>query len=300
MASSPVPQCQAEPDPFLNRPHGCWGHDGKPAPEAPVHQDAAVTGKHSKRLGQHFLTDENTIAAIVQAIAPARGQNILEIGPGLGAITLPVLRSAGAMHAIEIDQRLSDALPERCAQAGALTLHQGDVLKFDLNRVASSSHPVRLIGNLPYNISTPLLFHLQRFTGMIVDMHFMLQKEVVERITARPGTSAYSRLSVSIQSCCRVENLFDITPDMFSPPPKVISSFMRLRPESVSLEKIHSQTLFDELVRTAFQQRRKTIKNSLAKMVTETQLRQAAIDPGKRPQEIPVQQYINLANLLSG
>ena len=256
--------------------------------------------KPIKHLGQHFLTDENTISAIIQTISPAPGQNICEIGPGLGAITRPVLRNSGAMHAIEIDRELTGELLEQCSQAGTLTLHQADVLKFDFNCVATAAHPVRLIGNLPYNISTPLLFHLLQFSRMIVDMHFMLQKEVVDRITAMPGTSEYSRLSVGVQSRCRVESLFDIMPSMFSPPPKVISSFMRLLPESSSSDKIHNHMLFNKLVKTAFQQRRKTIKNSLTRMATEAELQQAGIDPGKRPQDISVQQYINLANLLSG
>lgn len=255
--------------------------------------------KLSKRLGQHLLTDKNTISAIVQAIAPAPEQNICEIGPGLGAITLPVLKITGAMHAVEIDRGLSKELLKQCGGVGTLTLHQGDVLEFDFNRVAKTTRPVRLIGNLPYNISTPLLFHLLQFSRMIADMHFMLQKEVVERITAAPGASEYSRLSVTVQSCYRVENLFEIMPDMFLPPPKVTSSFMRLQPDPDNLEKIHDRTLFNKLVATAFQQRRKTIKNSLAKTVTAMELQQVAIDPGQRPQEISIQQYINLANLLS-
>lgn len=274
------------------------GHNGKRDLESLI-QDLAVVRKLSKRLGQHLLTDKNTISAIVQAIAPAPEQNICEIGPGLGAITLPVLKNAGAMHAIEIDRGLSKELLKQCAGIGTLTLHQGDVLKFDFNHVARTTHPVRLIGNLPYNISTPLLFHLLQFPRMITDMHFMLQKEVVERITAVPGTSEYSRLSITVQSCYRVQNLFDIAPGMFSPPPKVTSSFMRLQPDPDNLEKIHDRALFNKLVETAFQQRRKTIKNSLAKTATEMELQQAAIDPGQRPQEISIQQYINLANLLS-
>ena len=256
--------------------------------------------KLNKRLGQHLLTDKTTISAITQAIAPAPKQNICEIGPGLGAITLPVLKVAGAMHAIEIDQALSEELLKQCQGVGTLTLHQGDVLKFDFHRLTKPDHAIRLIGNLPYNISTPLLFHLLQFSGVISDMHFMLQKEVAERITATPKTSEYSRLSVIMQSHHKVENLFDIAPHMFSPPPKVTSCFIRMRPDPVTLGKIRSRTLFDQLVKTAFQQRRKTIKNSLAKDVTEKELQRAGIDPRNRPQEISLQQYINLANLLLG
>ena len=256
--------------------------------------------KLNKRLGQHLLTDKTTISAITQAIAPAPKQNICEIGPGLGAITLPVLKAAGAMHAVEIDQVLSEELLKQCQGVGTLTLHQGDVLKFDFHRLAKADQAIRLIGNLPYNISTPLLFHLLQFSEVISDMHFMLQKEVAERITATPKTSEYSRLSVIMQSHHKVENLFDIASHMFSPPPKVTSCFIRMRPDPVTLGKIRNRTLFDQLVKTAFQQRRKTIKNSLAKDVTEKELQRAGIDPRNRPQEISVQQYINLANLLLG
>ncbi len=256
--------------------------------------------KLNKRLGQHLLTDESTISAITQAIAPAPEQNICEIGPGLGAITRPVLKAAGAMHAIEIDQTLSEELLKLCRGIGQLTLHQGDVLEFDFHCISEADRPIRLIGNLPYNISTPLLFHLLQFSEIISDMHFMLQKEVAERITAVPNISAYSRLSVIMQSSYKVESLFDIAPHLFSPPPKVTSCFIRMLPDPVTSAKIRDRTLFSQLVKTAFQQRRKTIKNSLAKEVTEKELQQADIDPRRRPQEIPVQQYINLANLLSG
>lgn len=256
--------------------------------------------KLNKRLGQHLLTDETTISAITQAIAPVPEQNICEIGPGLGAITLPVLKAAGAMHAIEIDQALSEELLKQCRGIGRLTLHQGDALKFDFHRIAEAGQPIRLIGNLPYNISTPLLFHLLQFSEIISDMHFMLQKEVAERITAAPNTSAYSRLSVIMQSSYKVESLFDIAPHLFSPPPKVTSCFIHMLPDPVTPGKIHDRTLFNQLVKTAFQQRRKTIKNSLAKDVAERKLQQVDIDPRHRPQEISVRQYINLANLLSG
>ena len=255
--------------------------------------------KPSKHLGQHFLKDKNIISEIVRAIDPAPGQNIFEIGPGLGALTLPVLRKVAEMHAIEIDTRFSHELLKKCVPAGTLILHQGDVLNFDFNRIADPIHRVRLIGNLPYNISTPLLFYLLRFFYLIADIHFMLQKEVADRIIALPGTSAYSRLSITLQSRFKAESLFDITPRMFSPVPKVNSSFMHLQPRPDYIKQIHNQALFSKLVETAFQQRRKTIKNSLKNMVTDAQLRQASIDPKKRPQEISVQQYINLANQLS-
>lgn len=255
--------------------------------------------KLRKRFGQHLLTDKNTISDIVQVINPSPQQNICEIGPGLGAITIPLLMHMGTMQAIEIDRDLSTELLKRCKAVGDLALYQADVLKFNFNDIASADQPVRLIGNLPYNISTPLLFHLLQFSNIIEDMHFMLQKEVVERITATPGNSEYSRLSVMVQSYYKVESLFDIGPSMFSPPPKVTSSFMRLIPCDVAQGKLIDRSLFNRIVEIAFHQRRKTIKNNLASIASENQLQQALIDPNLRPQEISIRQYISLTKQLS-
>jgi len=258
-----------------------------------------VTKKLRKRFGQHLLIDKDTIATIVQTINPSPQQCICEIGPGLGAITLLILKKVSAMHAVEIDRDLSKELLEKCKDIGNLTLHQADVLKFNFNDIASTNQSIRLIGNLPYNISTPLLFHLLQFSHAIIDMHFMLQKEVVDRITATHGSSEYSRLSIMVQSYYKVESLFEIAPHMFSPPPKVTSSFMRLLPGSAVQDKINDRSLFNKIIEVAFQQRRKTIKNSLASIASNNELQQASIDPSQRPQEISIQQYINLANQLS-
>lgn len=258
-----------------------------------------MTGKLRKRFGQHLLTDKSMIADIVQAINPAAQQTICEIGPGLGAITLPVLKKAGALHTIEIDRDLSKVLLEKTQGAANFTLHQTDALHFDFNDIGSLDQPVRLIGNLPYSISTPLLFHLLSFAKIITDMHFMLQKEVVERITAAPGESKYSRLSVMLQSHYKTESLFDVTPQMFTPPPKVMSAFMRLLPCSTEKPTIIDPLLFSNIVETAFQQRRKTVKNSLASIASATQLHKASIGLHQRPQEISTQQYIRLANQIS-
>ena len=252
-----------------------------------------------KRFGQHLLTDKNTILDIVQAINPSTNQIICEIGPGLGAITIPVLKSAGVLHAIEIDRDLSKELQNKCMNVGKLILHQSDVLKFNFNDIVDKNQMCRLIGNLPYNISTPLLFHLLQYSNIIDDMHFMLQKEVVDRITASPSNSAYSRLSIMMQSYFKVENLFDITPDKFSPAPKVISSFMRMRPCDLILEKRLDRPLFNKIVQVAFQHRRKTIKNNLASIATETDLQQASINPSQRPQEISMQQFMTLTKQLT-
>ncbi len=255
--------------------------------------------KLRKRFGQHLLIDKSTIALIVQALNPSKNENICEIGPGLGAITLPILQKIGSMHAIEIDRDLAEQLQQSCKSAGKLHLHLHDILSFDLSEIFDKNQSVRLIGNLPYNISTPLLFHLLKFVHLINDMHFMLQKEVIERIAAPVGSSHYSRLSVMLQSYCKVDVLFDIAPEMFSPPPKVISSFMRLTPINTYRSKILDPNVFSKVVEHAFNQRRKTIKNSLSKIATVDQLQKSNIELAQRPQEISVSQYIELANNLS-
>lgn len=252
-----------------------------------------------KRFGQHLLVDPETISDIVQTLNPTRLQNICEIGPGLGAITIPILKQVGTLQAIEIDRDLCKELEKKCKEVGELTLHQSDVLNFNFNEIANPDQKCRLIGNLPYNISTPLLFHLLHFSNVIKDMHFMLQKEVVDRITATPAHSTYSRLSIMMQSYYKVENIFDITPDKFSPPPKVISSFMRLIPSELSQNKITNREFFNKVVELSFQQRRKTIKNNLVSIATEAQLQQASINPSQRPQEISIEQFITLSNQLA-
>ncbi|MEE9571637.1 MAG: 16S rRNA (adenine(1518)-N(6)/adenine(1519)-N(6))-dimethyltransferase RsmA [Candidatus Neomarinimicrobiota bacterium] len=252
-----------------------------------------------KRFGQHFLTDKESISAIVQIINPSKGQFFCEIGPGLGALTLPVLKIVSTLHAIEIDRDLIKELKDKCNNIGTLNLHAVDVLKFDFNSIADAHQPMRLIGNLPYNISTPLLFHLLSFSSIVIDLHFMLQKEVVDRIVANPGSSEYSRLSVMVQSHYDAESLLDISPTMFSPPPKVNSSFMRLIPNETYNNKIKDRALFNKIVEIAFNQRRKTIKNSLSSIASKQQLENASIDPTRRPQDISISQYINLSNQLA-
>ncbi len=252
-----------------------------------------------KRFGQHLLNNKNTIANIVNVIGPQVNDTLVEIGPGRGAITLPILKLIGRLHAIEIDHDIAQEVTRVCKNAGELIIHQGDVLTFDFIQVANATQRIRLFGNLPYNISTPLLFHLLNFSQLIIDMHFMLQKEVVDRITATVGNTNYSRLSVMMQTNYKVLSLFDISPDQFTPPPKVQSSFMRLTPTNEFVEQIEDTTMYNKLVETAFQQRRKTIKNSLANLVNEEHLINANIQPNQRPQEISILQYIRLSNLLT-
>ncbi len=251
-----------------------------------------------KRFGQHLLTNPNIITNIVKVIHPKENDHLVEIGPGRGAITIPILKKVGRLHAVELDRDIAKDVEKNCKNIGELIIHHGDVLDFDFSTLGTTENPIRLFGNLPYNISTPLLFHLLKFSNLIIDMHFMLQKEVVDRIIASAGDTNYSRLSIMIQCCYRVESLFDIRPNDFTPAPKVNSSFMRLTPTDEYLLQIKDRKLFSKIVETAFQQRRKTIKNSLSNLATEDQLINANIKATQRPQEISIPQFINLSNEL--
>jgi 16S rRNA (adenine1518-N6/adenine1519-N6)-dimethyltransferase len=252
-----------------------------------------------KRYGQHLLHNPSTINNIVNVIRPKDSDTLVEIGPGRGAISIPILKSVGTLQAIEIDRDIAKEVAEQCRNIGNLKIHLGDVVQFDFSKLASPHKPIRIFGNLPYNISTPLLFRLLTFADSIIDMHFMLQKEVVDRIVANAGDFNYSRLSVMIQASYQVESLFDISPDEFTPPPKVNSSFMRLKPSDHYQNQILDNILFAKTVETAFQQRRKTIKNSLGNMATEEQLTKATIHAIQRPQEVTIEQYIKLSNELA-
>jgi 16S rRNA (adenine1518-N6/adenine1519-N6)-dimethyltransferase len=233
-----------------------------------------------KRFGQHFLHDPRVLARIVDAIAPAPGEFIVEIGPGEGALTAPLLARAKRMDAIELDRDLA----ARLRGMPGLTVHEGDALEFDFARLPAG---MRLVGNLPYNISTPLLFHVARYADRVRDMHFMLQLEVVERMVAAPSTPAYGRLSVSLQSRFRMKKLFSVSRGAFRPPPKVESAVVRLEP----LEK--PLRVDDDLLRRAFSARRKTIKNALPGI----DLAAAGIDPGLRPENLAPEDYARLSAL---
>ncbi|THB73191.1 MAG: 16S rRNA (adenine(1518)-N(6)/adenine(1519)-N(6))-dimethyltransferase RsmA [Gammaproteobacteria bacterium] len=257
--------------------------------------------KAKKRFGQNFLHDKRIIGRIVSSINPKEGENIVEIGPGLGAMTLPVLECCKKMTAIELDRSLIENLQKITASIGELILHQGDALKFDLGELSSEhlspeNQKMRLIGNLPYNISTPLLFHFVKWTDRIQDMHFMLQKEVVQRMAACPGTKIYGRLSVMLQYHCHVESLFEIHPGAFNPPPKVDSAIVRLIPHAAPPVQVDDMQLFSEMVTAAFNGRRKTIRNSLKKFLSEDQIQQAGLDPQIRPEQLELAQFAALAN----
>ncbi len=254
------------------------------------------THKAKKRFGQNFLHDTGVIRRIIQNIHPNPGDHLIEIGPGQGAITTELLKAAGQLDAIELDRDLIHPLAIICADLGELNIYNSDAMKFDFAQLAEDGRPLRLVGNLPYNISTPILFHLLNFAPLIQDMHFMLQKEVVDRMAAAPGSKTYGRLSVMMQTWCEVESLFDIGPGAFNPPPKVNSAIVRLTPYKTAPHQIDDRTYFSRLVTTAFAQRRKTLRNSLRKMMDADQIIAAGIDPTLRAERLTLADFARLSN----
>ncbi len=248
--------------------------------------------KPRKRFGQNFLEDAYVIQNIIAAINPRPEDNLLEIGPGLGALTRPLLKQLNALTAIEIDTDLHAALNALSEQK--LQLISADALTVDFGTFGTQ---LRVVGNLPYNISTPLLFHLLEHTSNIKDMHFMLQKEVVNRLSAEPGTKAYGRLSVMTQAQCVVESLFSVPPGAFNPAPKVDSAIVRLTPHATQRSRAHLKTL-EGLVMQAFATRRKTLGNTLKTLLTSEQLTALGIDPKRRPETLSVTEYLHLAKNL--
>ena len=244
-----------------------------------------------KRFGQNFLVDPNTIEKLISAINPKSTDHMLEIGPGLGALTIPLLEKLDALEVVEIDRDLITNLETLKAQGYNLTIHQSDALKFDFSQTDS---PRRIVGNLPYNISTPLIFHLIEHLDSIQDMHFMLQKEVVDRICAQSGDRNFGRLSVMVQVKCAATNLFEIAPDKFDPEPKVTSAFIRLQANKQLLIPSELEAKFSEIVRHVFSQPRKTLANNLKKIFTTSQLEELNINPTIRPQNIKIEEVIKL------
>jgi 16S rRNA (adenine1518-N6/adenine1519-N6)-dimethyltransferase len=248
-----------------------------------------------KRFGQHFLHDPGVLARIVAAINPQPGDRLVEIGPGLGALTLPLLARSGALDAVELDRDVIPKLAARAAGHGRLTIHEADALNFDFGAFAGDGPRLRLCGNLPYNISTPLLFHLLAVPSAIRDMHFMLQKEVVVRMAARPGGKEYGRLTVMLAADCAVERLFDVGPGAFRPPPRVDSAVVRLVPHAAPPFPIADRQRFAAVVAAAFGQRRKTLRNALAGVVGPAGFEAAGIDPGRRAETLAPAEFAKLA-----
>ena len=251
-----------------------------------------------KRFGQNFLQDEHIISRIVDAIKPDEGQVLIEIGPGLGAITAPLLARSGKLTVVEIDRDLASGLRARYSTHEGFTLIESDVLKVDFSTLCQGQRCLRILGNLPYNISTPLLFHLLQYRDLISDMVFMLQLEVVERLAAGPGNPDYGRLSIMMQYHCRVEKLFRVPPHAFNPQPKVESAIVRLTPWATLPCPVNNYALFEQLVRQAFSQRRKTIRNTLKHWLDNTALDKLPVDLSLRPENLSLADYARIADIL--
>jgi len=259
--------------------------------------------KARKRFGQHFSHDKNIIHKLIRAINPQVGETIIEIGPGQGALTFPLLEQCKELTAIELDRDLIPILAQGAKSLGQLNLINSDILQIDMSTLSLPT-PFRLVGNLPYNISTPLMFHMLEHNKLIKDMHFMVQKEVAERIVASPnqngsGGKHYGRLSVMMQYYCQSEYLFDVPPGCFSPPPKVDSAIIRLIPYSEPPLLVDDMEIFANVVKSAFNQRRKTISNSLKNSLSRDQILSLEIDPGCRAENLSLAEFIQLSNLAS-
>jgi 16S rRNA (adenine1518-N6/adenine1519-N6)-dimethyltransferase len=251
--------------------------------------------KARKRFGQNFLVDEQVIADIVRAIRPEPADNMVEIGPGLGALTRPLLKHLNQLHVVEIDRDIIAKL-ESDYPKDKLVIHAGDALKFDL---AQLPVPLRVVGNLPYNISSPLLFYFAEYADRITDMHFMLQNEVVERMVAEPSTPAYGRLSVMLQYRFHMEKLLDVPPESFRPAPKVDSAIVRIIPLPAADVLVRNESLFAEIVATAFGQRRKTLRNTLRGYLNESDFEKLGIDAQQRAENLGVEEFSRITNYLN-
>ncbi len=247
-----------------------------------------------QRLGQHFLHERGTIERLLRAIAPGEGDSIVEIGPGEGALTRPLLARVDHLTVVERDATLAEALPRRTGAGERLSVHCGDALAFDFAALAQGGR-LRLVGNLPYSISTPLLFHLIDQRAAIADMHFMLQREVVDRLAARHGGKVYGRLSVMAQAFCEIESLFRVAPGAFRPPPAVESAVARLTPRDQALVPPELEPRFAALVRAAFQARRKTLRNTLRGQLDADAIAEAGLTPGQRPEQLHPSDFAALA-----
>ncbi|MGH8250491.1 MAG: 16S rRNA (adenine(1518)-N(6)/adenine(1519)-N(6))-dimethyltransferase RsmA [Steroidobacteraceae bacterium] len=248
-----------------------------------------------KRFGQHFLHDPGVIARIVEAINPQPGQRLVEIGPGRGALTLPLLRRCRRLEVIEIDRDLVPGLHRLGEGAGELVVHQGDVLEFDIAALHGGGAKLRLCGNLPYNISTPLLFHLLAASEAVSDMHFMLQKEVVDRMVARPGNKTYGRLTVMLAAACRSEALFKVGRGAFQPPPQVESAIVRLVPHTSEPFPLPDRERFARIVAAAFSMRRKKLRNGLRGLLAPDAFDATGISPDRRPETLAPAEFAKLA-----
>ncbi len=259
-----------------------------------------LPAKHTprKRFGQNFLRDDSVIARIASAVHPRAEDHLVEVGPGQGALTGALITSGCRLDVIELDRDLVTGLLAAFSVYPGFKLHSADALRFDFDQLATGNQTLRIVGNLPYNISTPLLFHLLTFVPLIRDMHFMLQLEVVQRLAAQPGSKAWGRLGIMAQYLCEVEHLFDVPPAAFFPPPRVQSAIVRLIPRPTSPWPECDPALLRHVVQTAFAQRRKTLRNNLKGMITDPQLEALGIDPGCRSETLDIIDFIRIARTL--
>ena len=258
-----------------------------------------TTHQARKRFGQNFLHDQQVIDRIIREIAPENCDHLLEVGPGQGALTVQLAGSGAKLDCVELDRDLAEHLRHQYRDYDNVHIHQHDILKFDLNDLELSSKRVRIIGNLPYNISTPVLFHLLKYYDKIKDMSFMLQLEVVERMSANVGDKNYGRLSLMLQYFCQAEKLFDVPPQAFTPQPKVNSAVVRLTPHKVLPVTAKDTDCLKLVVRTAFNQRRKTLKNSLKTLISDSELGDLEIDMKLRPEKLTLTDYVKISDAIS-
>lgn len=275
-----------------------------PPATSPPAMNTGFTEPAKKHLGQNFLHEKGVIEKIVQAIDPRPGDVLVEIGPGQGALTFPLLKKHGELTAIEFDRDLHAPLQAAAREHGTLHLIEGDVLGVDFTALAAqrgdSRGQIRLVGNLPYNLSSPILFHALDHAAAIRDMHFMLQKEVVERMAAGPGSKVYGRLSVMLQAYCSVTPLFVVPPGAFRPAPKVDSAVVRLLPKPAECIEVRDRAVFANVVRAAFGQRRKTLRNALNGVADAAAIEAAGLRADARAEQVEVAGFVRLANLLLG
>ena len=251
-----------------------------------------------KRFGQNFLQDHQVIHSILASIQVAASDHWVEIGPGQGALTEPLLQSVSRLDVVELDRNLVELLKAKYQHFQHLRIYSADALSFDFSRLVEQNQPLRIIGNLPYNISTPLMFHLLSYAPVIKDMHFMLQKEVVDRICAGPGSKKYGRLSIMMQYYCATESLFDVPPESFDPVPNVMSAVVRLVPHQQPPVQVNNIDALNRLVTQAFSQRRKTVRNSMRKLITEAQFAALDIALDSRAEMLSLNDYARLSNVL--
>ncbi|TNE72635.1 MAG: 16S rRNA (adenine(1518)-N(6)/adenine(1519)-N(6))-dimethyltransferase RsmA [Gammaproteobacteria bacterium] len=261
-----------------------------------------MSNKHGhqarKRFGQNFLHDPGVIEKIVRAINPKPDDVMVEIGPGLGALTEEILSVNPALQVVELDRDLIPVLRTKFFNYPEFRIHEADALKFDFSQLVRDGKPLRIVGNLPYNISTPLIFHLLEQAGVVKDMHFMLQKEVVQRLAAVSGDNHYGRLGIMAQYFCKVQPLFEVGPGAFRPAPKVDSAIVRLVPHDTLPHPARDLSTLQAVVRTAFNARRKTLRKALAAMVTVDQLQSLGINDGLRPENLSLADFVKIADLV--